>query len=347
MTQKKTAVILFNLGGPDSPKAVRPFLINLFSDPAILQIPSLVRKFLARLIAYRRTKTAVEIYNHLGGFSPILINTQTQLEALSQSLQTKSNTQFFIAMRYWHPMTTETIKNVIKFMPDQVILLPLYPQYSMTTTGSSVKAWLAAAKKFNLAVPTKTICCYPTADSFIQEVAKLVSNHYGAVKELGKTRILFSAHGLPKQIIQKGDPYQNQIEQTSAAVVKALNIPNLDWKVTYQSRVGPLEWIGPSTEDEIKLAGSQRINLVICPIAFVSEHSETLVELDIEYRAVAKEFGVPHYRRVPTVGSGEYFINALCELINRAEASDQAILNHCEKRFCPPNFNQCPYKNHG
>ncbi|MDI9409058.1 MAG: ferrochelatase [Candidatus Pacebacteria bacterium] len=347
MTQKKTAVILLNLGGPDSPKAVRPFLINLFSDPAILQIPTLVRKILARVIAYRRTKTAVEIYNHLGGFSPILINTQTQLEALSHSLKSKSNTQFFIAMRYWHPMTNETIKNVLKFMPDQVILLPLYPQYSMTTTGSSVKAWMAAAKKFNLTVPTKTICCYPTAQSFIHEVSRLVQNHYHSVKELGPTRILFSAHGLPKQIIQKGDPYQYQIEQTTAAVVKELNIPNLDWKVTYQSRVGPLEWIGPATEDEIKLAGSQRINLVICPIAFVSEHSETLVELDIEYRAVAKEFGVPHYRRVETVGSGEFFIKSLCELINRAESSDQPILNHCSQRVCPTSFSQCPHKTHG
>ncbi|MCX8501463.1 MAG: ferrochelatase [Alphaproteobacteria bacterium] len=343
MQQNKTAVILFNLGGPDSPKAVRPFLINLFSDPAILQVPTIIRKILARVIAYRRTKKAIGIYSYLGGASPILTNTMIQSEAIEKKITSTSEIKVFIAMRYWHPMTVETIKNVKKYAPDKIILLPLYPHYSMTTSGSSIKAWNLVAKKFGLAIPTKTICCYPTAPKYIHELSQLIKNHLHSLKNKGKMRILFSAHGLPKSIIAKGDPYQFQIELTAAAVVAELKIPNLDWRVTYQSKVGPLEWLGPATDDEITMAGLEKTNLIICPIAFVSEHSETLVELDIDYRKLAMEARVPHYRRVETVGSGEFFIKSLCELINRAESSTCDILNHSDQRICSKKLVQCPY----
>ena len=346
MQPSKTAVVLFNLGGPDSPKAVRPFLINLFSDPAILQMPAIFRKILARVIAYRRTKKAIGIYANLGGASPILHNSLKQSEAIEKRIQSDHQVKVFIAMRYWHPLTSETLRNVKKFAPDQVILLPLYPHYSMTTSGSSIKAWHNSAKKIGFSVPTKTICCYPTSPKYIHEMTLLIQNHLRSLESLGKVRILFSAHGLPKKIIAKGDPYQIQIEMTAAAVVRELNIPNLDWRVTYQSKVGPLEWLGPATDSEIELAGSQKINLVVCPIAFVSEHSETLVELDIDYRKLANASGVPHYRRVETVGSGDFFIQSLCELIKRAEHSSCEVINHSDRRICPQSERQCPH-HHG
>ncbi|MBL8653535.1 MAG: ferrochelatase [Alphaproteobacteria bacterium] len=311
----KIAVVLFNLGGPDSPEAVKPFLFNLFNDPAIINLPNPFRWLLAKLISARRAPKARGIYDLIGGSSPLLANTQAQARALEASLSDLGTVKCFAAMRYWHPLTEGAALAVQQFGPERIVLLPLYPQYSTTTTESSKRAWDRAAKRLGLKAQTRFVRDYPVEPGFVAAVAALIRPHYEAAKAHGSPRVLFSAHGLPKKVIDKGDPYQRQIEETAASVVKELAIPDLDWIVCYQSRVGPLEWIKPYTEAEIERAGRDKVPLVVVPIAFVSEHSETLVELDIEYREKAHEDGVPHYERVPTVATHPAFIEGLARLV--------------------------------
>jgi ferrochelatase len=247
----------------------------------------------------------------------------------------------FIAMRYWHPMTEETCAEVKAWQPDQIIFLPLYPQFSTTTTGSSLRTWEKQAKKIGLVTPAKTICCYPDQQKFITAHVGLLQNAMQAL--WGKRfRILFSAHGLPKKIIEKGDPYQAQVEMTVDAVVMALRklIPlgeGPDHVICYQSRVGPMEWIGPSTIDEITRAGGDGRSIIMVPIAFVSEHSETLVELDEEYRHLAIESGVPEYLRLPALGVNDAFIGALADLVRGALAGKSLEGKVCTRlgRNCP------------
>ncbi|TDP44519.1 ferrochelatase [Zavarzinia compransoris] len=315
---KRLAVVLFNLGGPDSPAAVKPFLFNLFNDPAIIRLPQPFRYLVAKLISGRRAAAAAEIYARLGGRSPILPLTEQQAEALAQAidgLDPGYETRVFIAMRYWHPRAAETAQAVAAFAPDEVVLLPLYPQFSTTTTASSVKEWRAAAAKAGLTARTATIEDYPTEPGWIQAQALLISGVLDRLPAGGRYRVLFSAHGLPQKVVDAGDPYQAQVQETAEAVVRALNRPGLDWRVSYQSRVGPLEWIKPYTEDEIRRAGAENTGLIVVPIAFVSEHSETLVELDIEYRELAGHSGVPDYHRVPAVGTEPAFIAGLARLV--------------------------------
>lgn len=313
----KIAIVLFNLGGPDGPNAVRPFLTNLFSDPAIMRVPSFVRPLLARLIAYRRAPVAREIYAKIGGSSPLLAETQLQARALETVLGEKGiDAKCFIAMRYWRPFTAEAAAAVKAFAPDKVILLPLYPQYSTTTTGSSRAAWAKDAKNLKLDFPTGEICCFPTEGGFIAALVERIREVMKKAKPEISYRMLFSAHGLPKKIVEAGDPYQAQVEKTVAAVVEALGEKDLDWQVCYQSRVGPLEWIGPATDGEIKRAGAEGRGLIVVPVAFVSEHSETLVELDMEYADLAARAGVPDYLRAATVRDHPEFISALAGLVS-------------------------------
>ena len=270
----KKAVILFNLGGPDNLQNVEPFLFNLFNDPAILNLPSLLRYPLAKLIANRRAPTAKKIYQELGGSSPILRLTKEQSFALELKLNqddVSSEYKCFIVMRCWHPRAENVVKDVIDYDPKEVILMPLYPQYSAATSGSSIKEWNDICKKNGFKVKTSTICCYPTDKNFIEahknEILKKIDN-------LKNFKLIFSAHGLPEKNIKKGDPYQWQVERSVDEIVKLLNIENLDWILSYQSRVGPLKWIGPSTEDIIVENSKLGKHIVLVPIAFVSEHSE-------------------------------------------------------------------------
>jgi ferrochelatase len=340
----KTAVILFNLGGPDRPEAVQPFLYNLFNDPAIIRLPGYFRRLLAKLISTKREKKAQEIYAQIGGHSPILINTQRQAEALQKLLaeDAANETKCFIAMRYWHPFVEETILDVKDFAPDQIILLPLYPQFSTTTTGSSVKSWHETAAAVGLNVPTQTVCCYPDESGFVSSAAMLARSAYEEARQHGKPRILFSAHGLPEKIIRAGDPYQSQCESTVQAIVKELLLEDLDYILCYQSRVGPLKWIGPTTDNEIRRAGQDKVPLVIAPIAFVSEHSETLVEIDIEYRHLATECGVPFYVYAGTVSVMPEFIKGLTTVVNNARVQSQECVSACGKRICGKKFKGCP-----
>ncbi len=337
-TNKKIAVVLMNLGGPDNPDAVRPFLLNLFKDPAIIGAPTPVRLPLAYFISWRRAPIAREIYQALGGASPLLPNTEAQARRLEEELAGLGTVRCFIAMRYWHPFSAEAAQAVKEFGPDEVILLPLYPQYSVSTTGSSVKAWHAAARKVGLAVPTRRVCCFPTEPGFVEAVADLIRPALAEAGKAGSPRILFSAHGLPKRQVERGDPYQRHVEASAAAVVAQLNMPSLDWRVSYQSRVGPLEWLQPYTEDELKRAAEDKVPLVVVPIAFVSEHSETLVELDIEYREEAEELGVPAYLRVATVGDNDRFIAGLARLVTEAASGTDVVCYEPDPADCPPDL---------
>lgn len=336
----KTAVILFNLGGPDRPEAVKPFLFNLFFDPAILRLPKPLRFLIAKLISGKREKTARTIYDKIGGGSPILANTQGQAECLEQKLG--ENTKVFIAMRYWHPFVEEIIAGVKTYAPDEVILLPLYPQFSTTTTGSSLKSWHQAALKAGLNPEIKTICCYPEQPGFINALTAKIRKSYLEAKQYGAPRVLFSAHGLPEKIVLAGDPYPEHCARTAEALRRTLEIERLDAVLCYQSRVGPLQWIGPSTDDEIRRAGRDKVPLVIVPIAFVSEHSETLVEIDMEYRHLAQTSGVPFFAYTGTVADDPVFIDGLADLVRLAQSSDKPCLSGNAGRLCTNSICSCP-----
>jgi protoporphyrin/coproporphyrin ferrochelatase len=325
----RLAVVLFNLGGPDSLEAVEPFLVNLFSDPAVIGLPGFLRLPLARFIAHKRAPVARAIYARIGGRSPILEETQAQAQALEKELGGES--KVFIAMRCSPPFSTETARDVAAWEPERILLLPLYPQFSTTTTGSSLADWQRAAKAAGITAPTTYACCYPQLPGLIEAMAGLARETMAKAKLGVSYRWLFSAHGLPKRIIARGDPYQWQTEQTAKALAAELNVQ--DWVLCYQSRVGPLEWIGPSTDAEIRRAGAGGKGVVVVPIAFVSEHSETLVELDIKYAGLARETGVADYLRVPAVGVRQEFIAGLASRV--LEPLQQ-------ERFCSGFFARCP-----
>jgi protoporphyrin/coproporphyrin ferrochelatase len=335
----RTAVVAFNLGGPDSLEAVRPFLTNLFDDPAIIRLARPLRWLVARLIAYRRAPVAREIYGHLGGGSPILANTETQARALEAALGPEY--RVFIAMRYWHPLSDAAAAAVKAWSPERVVLLPLYPQFSTTTTASSVAAWRKAAAHVGLDVPTRLLCCYPDDAGFVEAVAAPVRNALEEMPAGERVRVLFSAHGLPEAIVAGGDPYRWQVERTVAAVRAGLGRPELDAVLCFQSRVGPLKWLQPSTDGEIRRAGAEKRSLIVVPIAFVSEHSETLVELDRDYGRLAKDAGVPHYRRLPTVGADPQFIAGLAALVKRAATDGAAVQSGIGRRLCPRTYGGC------
>ncbi len=334
----RTAVVLFNLGGPDRPAAIRPFLFNLFNDPAILQIPQPFRWLLAQVISRRRAPKAGAIYDQMGGGSPLLPLTEDQARALEAALGGESKA--FVAMRYWHPLTDAAAAAVKAWNPDRIVLLPLYPQFSTTTTGSSLTAWAQAARRVGLTAPTRIACCYPSEPGFVAAIASAIRPAFERAAQYGRPRLLFSAHGLPKKVIDAGDPYQWQVERSAAAVVETLTVPDLDWLVSYQSTVGPLAGLGPATDDEGRRAGRDRVPLVVVPIAFVSEHSETLVELDIEYRHLAETAGVPAYERVPAVGTAPEFIDGLAALVRRAMDSD-GVISESGHRLCPATCGRC------
>lgn len=339
----RTAVILFNLGGPDSLEAVQPFLRNLFSDPAIIRLPWPFRSFLAKLISSKRAPIAREIYGEMGGASPILPNTLAQAEALRERLSDLGDVRIFPVMRYWHPRAKQVAREVAALNPDRLVLLPLYPQFSTTTSASSLQEWQKEAKAAGLAkVPAHSVCCYPDEPGFIAEMARLIAPRLAKASTVGKPRLLLSAHGLPEKIVQAGDPYQWQVERSAEALRTKLGIADLDLVVCYQSRVGPLKWIGPATIDEVKRAGDEERPLVLAPIAFVSEHSETLVELDIELAEEAEKSGVPLYLRAPTVDAGEAFIQGLADIVHAAIARGPVLSSLTGKRLCGADWAGCP-----
>lgn len=348
---KKVAVVLFNLGGPDFANAVYPFLINFFMDKNIIRVPIPFRCLLAWLIARKRsTKEAKESYDALGGSSPLLANSKAQADALQKMLENKNDEvvtyKSFMCMRYWHPMSAQVVREVRDWGADEVIIIPLYPQFSTTTTWSSLEVWNKAAYQAGYHVPTSMVCCYPFNDGFVKASAANILAEYQKALDDGydNLRILFSAHGLPESIIKEGDPYQWQCEESArkiADLVKdQLDLDTLDWTICYQSRVGPKKWIGPSTEEEIERAAKDGKAIIIYPHAFTQEHVETLVELDEEYKEYAEEKGQHGYYRAQTVGTHPDFIKGLRDLVYAHEGSLKITAEGSE-RICAKDFEDC------
>ena len=340
----KNAVVLFNLGGPDNLDAVKPFLFNLFNDPAIITLPQPFRYLLAFLISTLRKSKAQGIYKHMGGKSPILELTMQQAEKLEKKLQSTAQNgeeyKVFVCMRHWHPMCDVVVKKVKSYAPDHVILLPLYPQFSTTTTGSAFTDWDNSCAKNQFDAATTRICCYPNDRNFVAAHVRMIKDMYWKASENGKPRVLFSAHGLPEKTIAGGDPYQWQVERSVEAITQVLAIDELDHAICYQSRVGRLEWIGPSTEEEIDRAAEDKVPVLVVPVAFVSEHSETLVELDIDYRKLAESKNIPGYYRVPALNTDDFFIDALSELCLKRD-KDAQVSSSTNERICPRTFGKC------
>lgn len=339
MTSRRVAVILFNLGGPDSLKAVRPFLFNLFNDRAIIGAPQPVRFLIAQLISRTRARTARANYALMGGRSPILPETEKQAAALEQEISRRvGNVTFkcFPAMRYWRPFVKDAARAAETWGATDAILLPLYPQYSTTTTASSLQAWSKHSK-----LPATTVCCYPAEQKFAQAHADAILSAWREAGAPAKPRVLFSAHGLPQRVVDRGDPYQWQVERTVEAVRKLLPA-EWDARICYQSRVGPLKWIGPSTEEEIHSAGQDKAGVVVSPIAFVSDHVETLVELDIEYAQLARREALPFYIRAPALGVAPSFVGALADIVERALAAPGMLQSGSGGVLCPAALKLCP-----
>ena len=319
---KKTAVVLFQLGGPDSLEAVEPFLFNLFMDPDIIDFPLafLARRPLAKLISSRRSQKVQFNYKMIGGKSPILDLTRLQANALNARLSQQGiHAHIFIAMRYWHPMTREIVHKIKNSGFEQIILMPLYPHFSQATTGSSINEWNHQAKKLGLNIPTQFICCYPNhpllVEAFVENINKSLArfNHVPAEK----IDLVFSAHGIPVSYIQKGDPYQLHIEETVRRVV-ALGKWKSPHTLCFQSKVGPMQWLKPSLIETVeRLAQENRKYMLIIPIAFVTDQIETLHEINIDVRKHAITLGVQQFELMAALNDHPKFIDCLTDLITR------------------------------
>lgn len=338
---RRIAVVLFNLGGPDTGNDVQPFLKNLFRDPAIIRAPLPIRWLVARLISTLRAPAVKKNYALMDadGGSPLLRETKKQADALQAELAGKlpgDEVRCFIAMRYWHPFTEEAAAEVQKWGADEVVLLPLYPQFSTTTTGSSLSAWNKAYKG-----KSRTVCCYPFEENFVSAHVDQIMAAWERAGRPDQVNLLLSAHGLPESVVKDGDPYQWQCEALAEMI--AGRVP-ADWEVSvcYQSRVGPMKWIGPPTEEEIARLSELGRNILIAPIAFVSEHIETLVELGEEYRLVAEKHGAASYTRVEALGVHPGFISTLTGEVLAALGMSGTIRSCAGGRLCPSGWSGCP-----
>ncbi len=334
MSERRVAVVLFNLGGPDRLADVRPFLRNLFADLAIIGLPAIARLPLAEVIARAREKSAVANYAAMGGGSPLLAQTRAQAQALEDALRAGDMAaKVFVAMRYWMPFTDETAREVAAFAPDDVVLAPLYPQFSTTTTASSIDAW---RKAYQGPGAVHVLCCWYDNPGLVEgHVHSILETWNGA--GCPRVRLLFSAHGLPRRIADTGDPYAWQVEATCRAIAAQLG-EDWDWTLCYQSRVGPLQWLGPSTPQAIAAAAAEGLGVLVDPVSFVSEHVETLIELDRDYAALARRAGAPCYLRAPTVGVGADFIDGLAAAVARALKRPGAAPDGAP---CPAGLGRC------
>jgi len=316
----RVGVLLLNLGGPDKLEDVGPFLYNLFSDPEIIRLPfSWLQKPLAWLIASRRTQKSQENYKQIGGGSPLRRITEAQGEALKEQLQALGQeAKIYVGMRYWHPYTEEAIAQLTQDNIEHVVILPLYPQFSISTSGSSFrlldKLWEEDPKLHG--IEYKVIPSWHKQPSYLQAMAELISQELNQFPNPDSVHIFFSAHGVPKNYVEEaGDPYQQEIEECTALIMQTLNRAN-EHTLAYQSRVGPVEWLQPYTDDALPELGAKGVkDLVVVPISFVSEHIETLQEIDIEYRELAEESGIENFRRVPAPNTHPLFIRALADLV--------------------------------
>jgi ferrochelatase len=320
MNEKPIGIVLLQLGGPDSLESVQPFLYNLFCDPDIIDLPLafLFRKPLARFISSRRAPKVQEYYRRIGKKSPILKMTARQARALESKLHGTLNCKVVIAMRYWHPMTERAIEELRKANAERVLLLPLYPQYSKTTTGSSVNEWWRILNKQPInGLSVDMVDEYCEHPFYIKALVRNITIALKRVNPAERSRVhlVFSAHGTPIKLVKAGDPYQQQIIRTYNAVVKEGNF-GLPHHLCYQSKVGPEKWIEPSLDDTIeRLANEKVTHMIVIPIAFVSDHSETLWEINIEAKEEAKHLGIKHFDMSPGLNTNPYFIQALADIV--------------------------------
>lgn len=319
----RVGVLLLNLGGPDELEDVRPFLYNLFSDPEIIRLPiPWLQKPLAWLISTARSRKSQENYKEIGGGSPLRRITQQQAEALKAELEAQGQpTEVYVGMRYWHPFTEEAVFRIKRDKPEKLVILPLYPQFSISTSGSSFRVleriWQEdpALQK----IPYTVIPSWYDEPTYLQAMANLIATELDKFSDPEQVHIFFSAHGVPLSYVEEaGDPYQYEIEECARLIMETLNRPN-DYTLAYQSRVGPVEWLKPYTEEALMELGKQGIkNLLVIPISFVSEHIETLQEIDIEYRELAYEAGIENFQRVPALNTDPTFIQALTNCVENA-----------------------------
>lgn len=318
----RTAVLLLNLGGPDCLEAVEPFLYNLFSDPDIIQWPgaSWIQKPLARLIAFFRRKRVANLYRQIGGGSPILSVTQRQAIALEKALrQDGYSIPVYIGMRYWHPSIDEVVDRILADEIDYLVVVPLFPQYSLTTTGSSLNELCRALSKRENSLKTKTVQSFYAHPDYLAAWGEcieqsLMDSPWSVPPS--EVTILFSAHSLPEKSARRNqDPYPAQILETAERIMKTY-FPHNPWQLAYQSKVGPISWLSPSTEEALRHLANQGVkNLLVVPISFVSEHLETLYEIDILYSKLAKELGISYFHRVPALNTHPLFIKTLSSLV--------------------------------
>ncbi|GBF82137.1 ferrochelatase [Aphanothece sacrum] len=316
----RVGILLLNLGGPEQLEDVRPFLFNLFSDPEIIRLPfPWLQKPLAWLISSLRSSKSQENYRQIGGGSPLLKITQAQGEALEQRLSDIGQAaHIYIGMRYWHPFTEEAIARIKRERVEKLVILPLYPQFSISTSGSSFRV----IEEMWQADPSLRQIEYTLIPSWYDDPGYLAAMSDLIVQELEKfehpdqVHLFFSAHGVPQSYVDEaGDPYQAEIESCTSLIMQTLNRPN-PHTLAYQSRVGPVEWLKPYTEEALHELGEEGVNdLLVVPISFVSEHIETLQEIDIEYREVAEEAGIHNFQRVPALNTHPIFIDSLAQLV--------------------------------
>ena len=312
---KRVGVVLFQLGGPDSRAAVEPFLFNLFCDPDIIDFPfsRLGRRPLARLIASTRAKKVAQHYRVLGGYSPIRQLTERQAAALETRLiRDGVDARCVVAMRYWHPFTVEAIAQLEKAHVDRVVLLPLYPQYSSTTTGSSLNEW---RRSWHDAVPTSCVTTFYRHQLYIAVVVDRIREALAGFPDQAAVQLVFSAHGIPTSVVEKGDPYQRQIEETVALVMEegAWSNPHC---LCYQSKVGASRWLRPSLHETLRKMAMEKVREVcVIPISFVSDHVETLAEIDHCARAEARQLGIERFAMTQGLNDSPRFIEALAALV--------------------------------
>ncbi len=319
----RVGVLLLNLGGPDKIEDVRPFLYNLFSDPEIIRLPvKILQKPLAWLISTLRAKKSQENYLEIGGGSPLRQITEEQAEALRVKLgEMGQDAKVYIGMRYWYPFTEEAIAKIKQDNIEQLVILPLYPQFSISTSGSSFRVleemWEMDATLQN--IKYTLIPSWYENPQYLKAMADLIAQEIDKSESPNDAHVFFSAHGVPMSYVEEaGDPYQKEIEECTSLIMKTLGRSN-PYTLAYQSRVGPVEWLQPYTEDALKELGSKEIkDLVVVPISFVSEHIETLQEIDMEYREIAEESGIHNFHRVPALNTHPGFINSLAELVTES-----------------------------
>jgi ferrochelatase len=317
-SQEKLGVVLFQLGGPDSLSAVEPFLHNLFLDPDIIDFPlaKLARPVLAKLMAASRAKKVQQSYARLGGKSPLVEWTRRQAQALERALRESLDVRVVVAMRYWHPFTSEAIENLVRERVSKLVLLPLYPHYSKTTTGSSLNEWRRRAAGTALAqTPATVIETYHDDPGYVDTLVDQIEQSLQKFPAHEPVHLLFSAHGVPTSVIAAGDPYQRQIEETTRLVL-ARGRWNHPHTVCYQSKVGSGRWLQPSIHEVIpRLAARGPRRVLVVPISFVSDHIETLHEIDVEVREQAQQAGIRQFEMMPGLNDGARFIRTLADLV--------------------------------